>query len=120
MTPRQRARWALFAAGARATRVRAIARAECVVKNPCARSRARGGAAAPRARDAACGLGVVKGVSWSVFLCILMGVAQVTAFIRTRGVDSRANKMPVSRGVHTPHVEYVPSSEFAWGSKGEW
>jgi hypothetical protein len=73
-----------------------------------------------RARDAACGLGVVKGVSWSVFLCLLMGVAQVTAFIRTRGVDSRANKMPVSRGVHTPHVEYVPSSEFAWGPKGEW
>ena len=75
----------------------------------------------PRARDAACGLGVVKGVSCGAFFCVvLMGVAQVTAFTRTRGVDSRANKMPVSRGVHTPHVEYVPSSEFAWGPKGEW
>ena len=28
--------------------------------------------------------------------------------------------MPISRGVHAPNVPYAPSSEFAWGPKGEW
>ena len=85
------------------------------------RSRARGGGGDARARRGAWFGCRERRFVERFFVCLFDGRgAGDGIYTHAHARRGFAREMPVSRGVHTPHVEYVPSSEFAWGPKGEW